>query len=1227
MMRKRFYRSKLMAVVMCLILACTSVVFSGAVVNAATGGNESESGEKDGAFGAARTMETEYYVLLNDAWYLTERSTDLLETDPDSWKVTNGQARHYTTAAELEKIYGRYGFKAADYNGERIFPHTDSDSPETLWGDTDSVKVDGEWRIPLSFRNNVYVYYVPKGLPGDSGSMKRSDTDKIKDSGFYTCVVSDPAGTGAKTGTSYIAAGGSHSVTLKNMDGVTWRVVNAATGSEMSSDEYTKEEKDGTTKLTFDNMNVPIKISSSTGSMAEYTIKYNAATLKDNLRTMGDINPERQGILSDGKIEGNDSVEKTWNEESEYYTLLHPDSDKCKVSGYTNASRKNKKFFYKFKGWKVAGTDVLLEPGQELTAAELHNYERDGVITLEAAWGASDKNYRVNTANFYVNLDCEVADNESDGINSEAQDKFTNSLYAASVLNGDNENIPSGNGSIKDLDYILLMGKDGTSAYEIDKEIRKMTADGWNGVTFEDFPSDEDILAELRSSGAEINVPGLDDPVSGDKLNTTNFKVRWYVVKYEHSDGWHVDGILVAKEGYIQVTKTFSGTGDSSVEDSDASVNIPDGFYISVDHEGSDGKTVSDYKLTLDSAEAAGSGETGYTKYDEETGTYTWVLKVRHKQEYTIKEHNYKMDSDEWHNFNRYQITNSDAATGGWVKYTADGVKITGESYPNDVTAAAYQTVEFQNTYVKSGLLTLSKIDSFSNEGLSGVEFTVSPAKSAAAFSLHKKPGSSEYSSAADAAQNGYTETVQNGSVVTDAVGNVYLKLEPGDYKLTETFPSGYHGAAEIDIHVNDDGEVTKATAVGSDGAEIADMDGILSGVGTSRLTVKNQSSLLTTVTAEAGWGSSTPEKEQKAVRVELWCNGARLVDANGAAYEQQLDKDNGWKYVWKDLPLFVNGDIAHYSLREVRIGDTEYDSGADADGYRDYAVTYAPAQYREGSSGDYDDEASWVDEDGVQHYANHALLRVQNRLDNGSRVVFVTKQWDDGDDKDEIRPDSITVHLYKNGKKTERSLVLSPENNWSGYFTELRQYEDGEEIEYTVEEDEVEGYTSRMDGDADTGYTIVNSHTPSKPSDGEDPSDPSKPSGDKDPSDSSKPSDPSVKPSDPTNPSVPSGDEDPSEPSTKPADPTDPSDPSGDKDPSDASKPSDSSDKYDPAQPSGSSDASISSSAQNADSAAGTGDDSHPALFAMMAILAAGTGTTAVVCGRRNRRNKKETM
>lgn len=314
-MRTEFYRSKLMAVVLCLILACTGVVSSGTAVNAASGGNEDESGDGNDALKASSTMQVEYYVLLDDAWYLTDSSSELLDTDTEHWKLTNGQPRHYTTASEMEKVYGKYGFKAADYDGERIFPHTDSNSPDTLWGDTDSVKVDGEWRIPLSFRNNIYVYYVPKGLPGDS--MERADTDSIQGSGFYTCVVSDPADTGTKTGTSYIAAGDPHSVTLQNREGVTWRVVNTATGSEMSADEYTKEEKDGTIKITFDKVSNPVKISSSTGSTVEYSIKYNAATLEDNLRTMGDINPERQGILTDGKIEGKDSVEKTWSEESE----------------------------------------------------------------------------------------------------------------------------------------------------------------------------------------------------------------------------------------------------------------------------------------------------------------------------------------------------------------------------------------------------------------------------------------------------------------------------------------------------------------------------------------------------------------------------------------------------------------------------------------------------------------------------------------------------------------------------------------------------------------------------------------------------------------------------------------------------------------------------------------------------------------------------------------------
>ena len=95
-------------------------------------------------------------------------------------------------------------------------------------------------------------------------------------------------------------------------------------------------------------------------------------------------------------------------------------------------------------------------------------------------------------------------------------------------------------------------------------------------------------------------------------------------------------------------------------------------------------------------------------------------------------------------------------------------------------------------------------------------------------------------------------------------------------------------------------------------------------------------------------------------------------------------------------------------------------------------------------------------------------------------RDLKVTKQWDDKNDQDGIRPQSVTVRLLKDGKETGKTLTLDDACNWTGTFDDLDKYKDGQEIAYTIEEVPVEGYSSKVTGDVSTGFTITNSHTPS---------------------------------------------------------------------------------------------------------------------------------------------------
>ena len=96
---------------------------------------------------------------------------------------------------------------------------------------------------------------------------------------------------------------------------------------------------------------------------------------------------------------------------------------------------------------------------------------------------------------------------------------------------------------------------------------------------------------------------------------------------------------------------------------------------------------------------------------------------------------------------------------------------------------------------------------------------------------------------------------------------------------------------------------------------------------------------------------------------------------------------------------------------------------------------------------------------------------------DSGAVDITVTKSWDDDDDADGLRPDTITVTLVdSDGKPVEGvdSIALTKDEEWTGSFEGVL-VEDG--VEYTVEEDEVEGYTSEVSGSVEEGFTITNTH------------------------------------------------------------------------------------------------------------------------------------------------------
>ena len=92
---------------------------------------------------------------------------------------------------------------------------------------------------------------------------------------------------------------------------------------------------------------------------------------------------------------------------------------------------------------------------------------------------------------------------------------------------------------------------------------------------------------------------------------------------------------------------------------------------------------------------------------------------------------------------------------------------------------------------------------------------------------------------------------------------------------------------------------------------------------------------------------------------------------------------------------------------------------------------------------------------------------------------ISVEKVWDDNNDQDCIRPTTIKVQLYADGKASGRTVELSENNDWKYTWKDLDKQKNGEDIVYTVDEIEIpDGYTKTVTNKG-AAFTITNTHKP----------------------------------------------------------------------------------------------------------------------------------------------------
>ena len=917
---------------------------------------------EDKARAAAATVEC--YAARDGIWYpVTTVQTAAQYADG------SGKLRYYITAAELEEVYGAYGFKAANYHGERFFPHTDSYDPNKMWAGAAPIKSeDGGWQIPLSHRTEIRLYYLPANKEGAESyfldKKELSNETLLAENMFYTVTVEDDLNrVYQEPPAPKIAFHGENvSITLNTVSSMAWDAMDGLTGTHLEL-EPTKQTETSVT-YTIEKISQPVVFYPHTDTLV---IKYEAEP--DGWQhKIGQFEPSVQAPQQSAMVKGKKTLLVEPGDGD--YTLLAPDIDRIEVK-LTGEKANDRSLFYSFLGWRVANIteEVLLQPGTKLTAADLQHYTgSDGEVTLRAKWSGEDKLKRPITTHFFLHLNGEIRGSVDDGVQWEDQKDYTPALYTIRMLGADN--IPAeysnknAEGVVKPL---VARATNGDNAYAVDDTIRNMVNNPVQGGRLEDLPNEETIFAYLRAHSDTITmkVDGVEIPA--EMLNSDYFQIRWNMVKFEHSDGWHIDGVLVAKRTRFFVTKTFAG-------DAEAIKQVRDKFLITVSHT-ENGSSVTDFTLVPQPAKAVTEqGKLGYTRYDAEADTYTWEVPAQQRRDYTIKETGHTLQGDKWRVNNRYLIRNHpQGLSGGYQDYPEEsGITITAVAYGNDVPNTALQTVALQNIYVGIGTLTVKTQDSITGNGLAKVEYKLSRPGGAEVV-LYRKPNTTLYSVVQE---EGYTEQIADCKIIADASGFFTIRLEEGTYTLTETLPTGYFGPGTVQVTVvqNTGGNISyhaeaKALPEGitpSTGSWLQNADA-------DNVVILNVPRMLISVTARSSWPATG---DKLPVTVELWRDGAPLP---GDAYTVELNKENEWQYTWENLPLFTDGTVADYTLREIEIGDTYRDPGVAEDGFADYLVTYAKALYRQAEDKEYREEHWWQKADGTQCFAREALLVVNN--------------------------------------------------------------------------------------------------------------------------------------------------------------------------------------------------------------------------------------------------------
>lgn len=255
--------------------------------------------------------------------------------------------------------------------------------------------------------------------------------------------------------------------------------------------------------------------------------------------------------------------------------------------------------------------------------------------------------------------------------------------------------------------------------------------------------------------------------------------------------------------------------------------------------------------------------------------------------------------------------------------------------------------------------------------------------------------------------------------------------------------------------------------------------------------------------------------KRPASVKVKI-LNGDTVVD------EQNVTSANEWKYESKALPKYAAGQEITYTVSEEAVpgytskvdgynitnsytpetttvsGSKTWEDGDNQDGKRPASITVnLLSDGQKVNTQTVGEAEGWsynftglpvykngqritytVTEEAVPGYSTNLNgYNITNSYTPEKTEITASKTWNDSDNQDGKRPTKISIKLMKTvgGVKTEvASKEVTAADQWQTKFENLPVYENGQKIDYSIEEDDVAGYTKEI-----KDFTVTNSYTP----------------------------------------------------------------------------------------------------------------------------------------------------